>query len=80
MFGCTFLWYSLITGCLVQVGAWLMHLFMVQVDYRLRYRLMHRLDLLVQVYNNISHSDNVTVVPSFYFYFRVAGRGKDRWL
>jgi hypothetical protein len=25
----------------VQVGAWLMHLFMVQVDYRLRYRLMH---------------------------------------
>jgi hypothetical protein len=27
--------------CLVQVGAWLMHLFMVQVDYRLRYRLVH---------------------------------------
>ena len=25
----------------VQVGSWLMHLFMVQVDYRLRYRLMH---------------------------------------
>ena len=25
----------LITGCLVQVGAWLMHLFMVHVDYRL---------------------------------------------
>ena len=25
----------------VQVGAWLMHLFMVQVDYSLRYRLMH---------------------------------------
>jgi hypothetical protein len=25
----------LITCCLVQVGAWLMHLFMVQVDYRL---------------------------------------------
>jgi hypothetical protein len=37
-------WYrliTLITGYLVQVGAWLMHLFMVQVDYRLRYRLMH---------------------------------------
>jgi hypothetical protein len=32
---------QLITGYLVQVGAWLMHLFMVQVDYRLRYRLMH---------------------------------------
>ena len=29
------------TGCLVQVGAWLMHLFMVHVHYRLRYRLMH---------------------------------------
>jgi hypothetical protein len=39
--------------------------------------LMH---LLVQVYSGISHSDSVTVVPSFYFYFRVAGRGKDRWL
>jgi hypothetical protein len=26
---------------LVQVGAWLMHLFMVQVDYRLRYKLVH---------------------------------------
>jgi hypothetical protein len=35
MVGCTCLWYRLITGCLVQVGAWLMHLFMVQVDYRL---------------------------------------------
>jgi hypothetical protein len=76
------------------VHGW-MHLFMVQVDYRLvgwcmvdalvygtgcRYRLMHGSDLLVQVYNGISHSDSVTVVPSFYFYFRVAGRGKDRWL
>jgi hypothetical protein len=38
---CTCLWYIMITGCLVQVGAWLMHFFMVQVDYRLRYRLMH---------------------------------------
>jgi hypothetical protein len=58
-----------------------MHLFMVQVDYRLRYAwLMHGSDLLVQVYSGISHSDSVTVVPSFYFYFRVAGRGKDRWL
>jgi hypothetical protein len=41
---------------------------------------MHGLDLLVQVYNSISHSDSVTVVPSFYFYFMVAGWGKDRWL
>jgi hypothetical protein len=49
--GCTCLWYRLITGCLVQVGAWLMHLFMVQVDYRLRYDawLMHGSGLLVQV-------------------------------
>jgi hypothetical protein len=50
------------------------------VDYRLRYRLMHGSDLLVQVYSGISHSDSVTVVPSFYFYFRVVGWGKDRWL
>jgi hypothetical protein len=57
-----------------------MQLFMVQVDYRLRYRLVHGLDLLVLVYNDISHSDSVTLVPSFYFYFRVAGRGNDRLL
>jgi hypothetical protein len=31
---------------------------------------MHGLGLLVQVYIGISHSDSVTVVPSFYFYFR----------
>jgi hypothetical protein len=48
------------------------HLFMVQVDYRLRHRLMHGSDLLVQVYSGISHSDRLTMVPSFYFYFRVA--------
>jgi hypothetical protein len=36
--------------------------------------------LLVQVYSGISHSDSVTVIPSFYFYFRAVGRGKDRWL
>ena len=41
MVGCTCLWYRLIIDCLVQVGAWLMHLFMVQVDYSLRYSLMH---------------------------------------
>ena len=62
MVGCTCLWYNLIIGYLVQVGAWLMHLFMVQVDYKLRYRLMHGSDLLVQVYNNISHSDRLIVV------------------
>ena len=32
MVGGTFLWYRVITDCLVHVGAWLMHLFMVQVD------------------------------------------------
>jgi hypothetical protein len=42
--------------------------------------LMHGSGLLVQVYSGISHSDSVTVVPSFYFYFRAVGRGKDRWL
>ena len=77
MVGYTCLWYRLITGCLVQVGAWLMHLFMVWVDYRLRYKLMHGSGLLVQVYNGIYYSDSVIVVPSFYFYFMVVGRGKD---
>jgi hypothetical protein len=37
---------------------------------------MHGSDVLVQVYNGIYHSDSVTVVPSFYFYFRVAGWGR----
>ena len=35
MVACNCLWYRLIIDCLVQVGAWLMQLFMVQVDYRL---------------------------------------------
>jgi hypothetical protein len=80
IFGCIFSWYRLIIGCLVQVGAWSMHLFMVQVDYKFMYRLMHGSGLLVHVYNNISHSDSVTFIPSFYFYFRAVGQGKDRWL
>jgi hypothetical protein len=42
--------------------------------------LMHDSGLLLHVYNGISHSDSVTVVPSFYFYFREVGREKDRWL
>jgi hypothetical protein len=57
-----------------------MHLFMVQVDYMLMVQVDAWFRLLVQVYSGISHSDSVTVVPSFYFYFRVAGRGKDKWL
>jgi hypothetical protein len=36
--------------------------------------------LLVQVYNSISHNDSVTMVPSFYLYVRVVGRGNDKWL
>jgi hypothetical protein len=36
--------------------------------------------LLVQVYNNISHSDSVTMVPSFYLYTREVGWVKDMWL
>ena len=62
------------------VGAWLMHLFIIHVDYRLRYKLMHGSDLLVEDYSSISHSDSVTVVPSFDFYFKVVGWDKDRWL
>ena len=38
---------------------------------------MHGSDLLVKVYSGIFHSDSVIVVPSFYFYFRVVGQGKD---
>jgi hypothetical protein len=41
---------------------------------------MHGSGLLVQVYSGISHSDSVTLVPSFYFYFNAVGWGKDRWL
>jgi hypothetical protein len=48
-----------------------MHLFMVQVDYKL---------IGTGCYNDISHSDSVTVVPSFYFYVRAFVRGKDKWL
>ena len=36
MVGCTCLWYRLITGYLAQVGAWLMHLFMLTYWYLLR--------------------------------------------
>ena len=75
MVGFTCLWYRLITYCLVKVGAWLMHLFMVQIDYRL----MHGSYLLVHIYIDISHSDSVTVVPSFYFYFKAVGWDKDKW-
>ena len=78
MVGCTFLWYRLITDYLVQVVAWLMHLFMLQVEVQVDAWSMHGSDFLVQVYSDISHSDKLTVVPSFYFYFRVAGWGKDR--
>jgi hypothetical protein len=35
---------------------------------------------LVQLYSGISHSDIVTVVPSFYLYVMAVGWGKDRWL
>jgi hypothetical protein len=68
-----------------------MHLFMVQVEVHVVvwYMMAHVIGtgcyrlitgLLVQVYNNISHSDSVTVVPSFYFYVRAVGRGKDMFL
>jgi hypothetical protein len=35
---------------------------------------------LIQLYIGISHSDSLTVVSSFYLYFRVVGQGKERWL
>jgi hypothetical protein len=55
----------------------------VQFRYRLITCQLYRLVTgqwyrLIQLYNNISHSDRLTVVPSFYLYFRVVGRGKDR--
>jgi hypothetical protein len=79
MVGCTFLWYRLITGCSM-VDALVYGTGCLQVDVQVNAWLMHGSDLLVQVYNDISHSDRLTVVPSFYFYFRVVGWGKDRWL
>jgi hypothetical protein len=57
-----------------------MHLFMVQVEVQVDAWSMHGSNSLVQVYSGISHSDSVTVVPSFYFYFRVEGWGKEMWL
>jgi hypothetical protein len=79
MVGCTYLWYRLITGwCMVDALVYGTGL--LQVEIQVDAWLMHGSDLLVHVYNGISHSDSVTVVPSFYFYFRVAGQGKDRWL
>jgi hypothetical protein len=48
----------------------------LQVEVQVDAWLMHGSYLMVQVYSCISHSDSVTVVPSFYFYFRVAGRGQ----
>ena len=45
----------------------------MQVDW---YRLFGA-GRLVKVYISISHNDSVTLVPSFYFYFMVAGRGKE---
>jgi hypothetical protein len=37
---------------------------------------MHGSGLLVQVYSDISHSDSVTMVPSFYFYFKAGWTGQ----
>ena len=81
----------IVIGYLYRFGAWLMHLFMVQVEVQVDVWLMHgsgywyRLAIgqwyrLVQLYNGISHSDSMTMVSSSYLYFRATGRGKDRWL
>jgi hypothetical protein len=82
---------SLMVQVEVQVHAWLMHLLTIHVDYRCFVTCCYRLfvagcyklfcaSLLVQDYISIYHSDSVTVVPSFYFYDREIGRGKDKWL
>ncbi len=75
----------IVTGYLYRFGAWWMNLFMVQVEVQFDawYMLAQVVGIvcyrcfgascLVQVYNIISHSDSVTVVPSFYLYFRVVG-------
>jgi hypothetical protein len=73
--------HSLMVQVEVQVGAWLMHLFMVQVDYRLfmvhvDYRLFGCRLIGTRCYSSISHSDSVTVVPSFYFYIKAVGHGQ----
>ena len=79
-------------GYLYMFGAWLVNFFMVQVEVQVDvwYMLAQVIGTscymlfgacyLVQVYNSISHTDSVTMVPSFYFYFRTVGLGKDRWL
>jgi hypothetical protein len=52
----------------------------LQVEVQVDAWLMHGSSLLVQVYRSISHSDSVALVPSFYFYSRAFGWGKDKWL
>jgi hypothetical protein len=52
---------------------------MVQVDYRLlQFGWLHVSG--TGCYSGISHNDSVTMVPLFYFYVRIVGWGKDRWL
>jgi hypothetical protein len=76
---CTYMYCSIYKLCI----CW--YLF-VQADYcyRLITSYWYRLVIgcwqkLVQVYNGISHSDNVAVVSSFirHLYFRTVGQGKD---
>ena len=76
MVGFTCLCYRLIIGCLVQVGAWLMHLFMVQVDYRLRYSLMYGL-CMVQVYWYMFTAVYLTMIVSQWFHHSTSTSG---WL
>jgi hypothetical protein len=50
---------------------------LVQVDYKLLVQVVTGgLVLIGTVYNSISHSDSVTVVPSFYLYFRAVVDGE----
>ena len=52
----------------------------LQAEVQVDAWLMHGLGLLVEVYNDIYHSDSVVVVPSFYFYDMEVGQGKEKWL
>jgi hypothetical protein len=80
-----------VTGYLYRFDAWFRHLFMVcfEVQVDVWYMLAQVISrgcyklitvLFVEVYNSISHSDSVAMVPSFYFYIRAVGRGKGWWL
>ena len=66
--------------CCCMVDALVYGIGWLQVEIQVDAWLIHGSSLLVQVYNVISHSDSVIVVPSLYLYFTAVGCGKDMWL